>query len=147
MKRHLNILIAIVMLFGILATTARAQMTGGQRLIANIPFAFYVGGKTLPAGRYTITILSSTSDRQLLQLRSVDGRSTAMVVTIRVNGKVSEKTRLAFRRYGDQYFFGHAQLSGDQTTLAALKSGAERAQQRAIGAQKNSVLTIVTEER
>ena len=147
MKRHLNILIAIVMLFGILATTARAQMTGGQRLIANIPFAFYVGGKTLPAGRYTITILNSTSDRQLLQLRSVDGRSTAIVVTIRVNGKVSEKTRLAFRRYGDQYFFGHAQLSGDQITLAAFKSRAERAQERAIGAQKNSVLTIVTEER
>ena len=147
MKRHLNILIAIVMLVGILATNARAQMTSGQRVIANIPFAFYVGDKTLPAGRYAITVLNSTSDRQFLQLRSADGRSIAMVLTIRATGKASEKTKLLFRRYGDQYFFAHAQVAGDSITLSALKSRAERAQERAIGAQKNSVLTIVAEQR
>jgi hypothetical protein len=145
MKRHLNILITIAMLVGILATTTRGQMTNGQRVIANIPFTFYVGGKTLPAGRYTITMLNSTSDRKVLQLRSTDGRSTAMILTIRVNAKTSGETKLAFRRYGDQYFFAHAQLAGDPTTLSAFKSRAERAQERAIGAQKNSVLTIVAE--
>ena len=145
MKRHLNILIAIVMLVGILATSAPAQMTGGQRMVVNIPFTFYVGDKTLPAGRYAIAILNSTSDRQFLQLRSADGHSTAMVLTTRVNGKASVKARLAFRRYGDQYFFAHAQVAGDSTTLSALKSRAERAQERAIGVRRNSVLTIVSE--
>ena len=145
MKRHLNILLAIAMLVGISATNARAQMTSGQKVIANVPFAFYVGGKTLPAGRYTITMLNSTSDRPSLQLRSADGRSTAMVLTIRDNGKASEKTKLVFRRYGDQYFFAHAQVAGEPTKLSALKSRAERVQERAIGAQKNSVLTIVAE--
>jgi hypothetical protein len=145
MKRHLNILIVTVMLFGILATSARAQMTGGQKMVANIPFTFYAGDKTLPAGRYTIIMLNSTSDRQFLQLRSADGHSTAMVLTIRANGKASEKTKLVFRRYGDQYFFGHAQLAGDLTRLSTLKSRAERAQERAIGVRKNSVLTVVAE--
>ena len=145
MKRHLNILIAIAMLVGILATTTRAQMTSAQKVTANIPFTFSVGGKTLPAGRYTITMLNPTSDRKLLQLRSADGRSTAMILTISVNAKASEKTKLAFRRYGDQYFFALAQLAGDPTTLSTFKSRAERAQERAIGALKNSVLTIVAE--
>ena len=146
MKRHLNILITIAMLVGIVSATAHAQMTSGQKVIANVPFTFYVGSKTLPAGRYTITMLNPTSDRKLLQLRSMDGRSTAMVLTISVIAKTSGESKLAFRRYGDQYFFAHAQLAGDPTTLSTFKSRAERAQERAIGAQKNSLLTIVAEQ-
>ena len=145
MKRHLNILIAIAMLVGILATTTRAQMTSGQKVMANIPFTFYVGGKTLPAGRYTIIMLNSSSDRKLLQLRSADGRSTAMILTMSVNAKVSEQTKLAFRRYGDQYFFAYAQLSGEQSTLATLRSRAERSQERALGMRRNTIVTIVAE--
>ena len=145
MKRHLNILMAIAMLVALFTVSARAQITSGQKVVANIPFTFSVGGKTLPAGRYTITMLNPTSDRKLLQLRSADGRSTAMILTISVNAKASEKTKLAFRRYGDQYFFAHAQLAGDATTLSTFKSRAERAQERAIGAQKNSILSIVAE--
>ena len=145
MKRHLNILLASVMLVGICTASARAQMPSGQTVIANIPFTFYVGGKTLPAGRYTITTLNPTSDRKVLQLRSADGHTTAMVVTIPANGKVSEKSKLAFRRYGDQYFFAHAQLAGEPMTLSALKSRGERAQERAIGRQRSSVLTVVAE--
>src|ERR1041385_7578383 len=54
MKRHFNILITLVMLVGILAINARAQTASSQRLTANIPFAFNVGDKTLPAGRKSL---------------------------------------------------------------------------------------------
>ena len=145
MKRHRNILIALVMLVGILAVDARAQTASGQKMTANIPFAFNVGDKTLPAGRYTITLLSPTSDRKVVQLRSADGRSTAMVITLRVNAKTSENARVVFRRYGDSYFFAQAQLADDPTSLNTPKSRAERAQERALGVRKNSVLTIIAE--
>ena len=145
MKRHLNILTALVMLVGILAVEARAQTASSQRLTANIPFAFNVGNKTLPAGKYTITLLSSTSDRRVIQLRSADGRSSAMVLTLRVNAKTSENARIVFRRYGDSYFFAQAQLADDPTSLNTPKSRAERAQERALGMRKNSVLTIIAE--
>ena len=145
MKRHLNILTALVMLVGILAVEARAQTASSQRLTANIPFAFNVGNKTLPAGKYTITLLSSTSDRKVIQLRSADGRSSAMVLTLRVNAKTSENARIVFRRYGDSYFFAQAQLADDPTSLNTPKSRAERAQERALGMRKNSVLTIIAE--
>ena len=145
MKRHLNILTALVMLVGILAVEARAQTASSQRLTANIPFAFNVGNKTLPVGKYTITLLSSTSDRKVIQLRSADGRSSAMVLTLRVNAKTSENARIVFRRYGDSYFFAQAQLADDPTSLNTPKSRAERAQERALGMRKNSVLTIIAE--
>ncbi|HJP94467.1 MAG TPA: hypothetical protein VJ875_21075 [Pyrinomonadaceae bacterium] len=145
MKRHLNILIMIVMLVGILAINARAQTASSQRLTANIPFAFNLGDKTLPAGRYTITLLSSTSDRRVIQLRSADGRSTAMVLTLCVNAKTTEDARVVFRRYGDSYFFAQAQLADDPSSSNTLKSRAERAQERALGMRKNSVLTIIAE--
>ena len=145
MKRHLNILTALVMLVGILAVEARAQTASSQRLTANIPFAFNVGNKTLPAGKYTITLLSSTSDRKVIQLRSADGRSSAMVLTLRVNAKTSENARIVFRRYGDSYFFAQAQLADDPTSLNTPKSRTERAQERALGMRKNSVLTIIAE--
>ena len=145
MKRHLNILIAIVMLVGILAINTRAQSASSQKLIANIPFAFNVGSKTLPAGRYTITLLSPTSDRRVIQLRSADGSSTAMVLTLRVNAKAAEDARVVFRRYGDSYFFAQAQLADDPTSLNTPKSRAERAQERALGTRRNSVLTIIAE--
>jgi|ERR1041385_7402264 len=145
MKRHFNILITLVMLVGILAINARAQTASSQRLTANIPFAFNVGDKTLPAGRYTITLLSSTSDRRVVQLCSADGRSTAMVLTLRMNAKTAEEARVVFRRYGDSYFFAQAQLAADPSSLNTLKSRAERAQERALGMRKNSVLTIIAE--
>jgi hypothetical protein len=133
------------MLVGILAINTRAQSASSQKLIANIPFAFNVGSKTLPAGRYTITLLSPTSDRRVIQLRSADGSSTAMVLTLRVNAKAAEDARVVFRRYGDSYFFAQAQLADDPTSLNTPKSRAERAQERALGTRRNSVLTIIAE--
>ena len=81
MKKYFSIPMAIIMLTGVLAVTAHAQTSSTQRVIANIPFTFNVGKTTLPAGRYTITVLNPSSDRKILQIRSLSGRSSAMVLT------------------------------------------------------------------
>src|SRR5678815_1209538 len=116
MKRIFNIPLIIIIFTGMLAIKAHAQT---QKLTANIPFAFHVGKTTMPAGRYTITVLNPSSDRKILQIRSMNGRSSAVVLTTGIIGKTSENAKLVFERYGDRYVYAQAQLAGDDTTLAA----------------------------
>ncbi len=130
MKRFFNISLIIIVFAGVIAINAQAQ----TKVIASIPFAFNVGKTMLPAGRYTITVLNPSSDQKILQIRSLDGRSSAVVLTNGIIGKASENAKLVFERYGDRYVFAQAQLAGDETTLAAVRSK-----------RKNSMVAIVAE--
>lgn len=144
MKRHCNILITILMLAAVLTIGAQAQTAGAQQVVAAVPFEFNVGNTTLPAGKYVITVLNPTSDRRILQVRSKDGRFSAMILTSGVIGKAADDAKLVFHRYGDRYFFAQARMAGDATTLAAVKSRTERAQAVAKSGKK-SVITITAE--
>ena len=144
MKRQVRLFIAIVIIFGVSAISSRAQTGVSPTLRAEIPFTFSVGEKSLPAGVYTVRILNPTSDRKTLQIRSENGRVSAMVQTIGVNGAVSDDAKLVFHRYGEQYFFAQAQMAGERTSLAATKTRAERATQRAMKRPvSNTVVSIV----
>ena len=139
MKRYLSLTIVIMMF---VAVTAEAQMFGTQRMRAQIPFAFNVGDKSLPAGEYTIAVLNPASARKVLQIRSTDGRLSAIIQTNERNGNAPEEAKLVFNRYGDRYFFAQAQMSGDSTTLAAVKSNAERnTEQAAAGSGRVATVT------
>jgi len=144
MKRYLNFPLAIIILIGVVAISAQAQSSNTQRLIAKIPFAFTVGHKTLPAGRYTVTVLNPSSDRKTLQVRSMDGHSSAIVLTIAANATATDNAKLMFDCYGDHYYFAQAQMAGDSTTLAAVRSKAEQAERLALAkATRKSVVVIV----
>ena len=146
MKRQINILLAIIVLAGALTVNAQAQTARTQIAVANIPFSFNVGNKILPAGKYTVTVVNPASDRKILQIRSTNGRASAMIQTNSVEGNVSDKAKLVFQRYGDRYFFAQVQVAGDSTSFAALKSSAQRAQKEAVAAgAKQSLVVIVAE--
>ena len=145
MKRHCNILMTILMLAAVLTVGAQAQSASAQQVLAAVPFEFNVGNTTLPAGKYVITVLNPTSDRRILQVRSTDGRSSAMILTSGVIGKAADDAKLVFHRYGDRYFFAQARMAGDSTTLAAVKSRAERAEQAVAKSGKKSVINITAE--
>lgn len=140
MKRFFNITFAIIILAA--AFTARAQSSSSPLVIANIPFAFTASNKNLPAGRYTITVLNSTSDRKAVQIRSMNGRFSAMVLTNTVTGNVADNSKLVFERYDDRYFFSQAHIAGDSTSLAALRSHKEQKHLMAT-AKKKSLVVIV----
>ena len=144
MKRLFNIPLMIVVLASVLAVSAQAQTSSVQRVIANIPFAFSVGKTTLPAGRYTITVLNPTSDRKTLQIRSVNGRASAIVLTTTNDSNVSDTAKLVFERYGDQYFFAQAQLAGDATSLAAVRTK-QHSDKQVAKAGKKTVVVIEAE--
>lgn len=146
MKRYFNITVAIMMLTGILAVSAHAQTSSAQKVIASIPFTFSVGKTTLPAGRYTITVLNPSSDRKILQIRSMSGRSSAMVLTNGISGNASDDAKLVFERDGDRYVFAQAHMAGDETSLAAVRSRSDRNDKNAMAkSKKKSTVVIVAE--
>ncbi len=143
MKRYLQLTIALMVVCGVSATTSQAQTNTSPTMRADVPFTFMVGDKTLPAGVYTVSILNSTSDRKTLQIRSENGRLSAMVQTSGANTTPAKHTKLVFHRYGDHYFFAQAQLAGDSTILAATKTRAERATQRALKRSDSSTVVVI----
>ena len=145
MKRHLNIPMAIMVLVGALIVGAHAQSSSAQKVIANIPFEFNVGERLLPAGKYTITVTNPSSDRKILQIRSLDGRASAMLLTTSVLGNAADNAKLVFHRYADRYFFAQAHMAGDSTSLAAMKSKAERAEGQTIAKAQKTVVVIRAE--
>ena len=145
MKKFFNIPLAIMMLVGIVAVGAQAQTSSGQKVIASIPFTFNVGKATLPAGKYTITVVNPASDRKVLQLRSLDGHSTAMIQTRTNNVHASENAKLVFERDGDRYVFAQAQLAGETTGLAAVRPKEPREKNAMAKANKKSLVVIVAE--
>lgn len=148
MKTYFGLTIAIMMFVAVLATAAQAQSNGSLLMRAHIPFAFHVGNTELPAGQYNITVLNPSSDRKVLQIRSADGRVSAMVSTADLNAKSTDQSKIVFHRYGETYFFAQAQVSGESTTLVALKSSGERTEARTIAklGRNSSTLTIAAEQ-
>jgi hypothetical protein len=129
MKRYLTLTIAILMFMAVATITADAQVSG-SKMSASIPFAFNVGNKTLPAGEYTVRVVNPSSDQRVLQIRSKDGRVSAVIQTIGATSNNADDAKLVFHRYGDTYFFAQAQMAGDATMLAAVKTRAQRSKER-----------------
>ena len=72
--------------------------------------AISTGKATLPAGEYVVKCLDL--NRKHLVFQSSDGKATAIVSMILVNGRSQEDARLVFRRYGRRYFFFQAWAGG-----------------------------------
>ena len=140
MKRLCYTLMMTVVFVTLSASAAKAQTNSPERVIAKIPFAFTVGKTSLPAGKYTFSVVNPASDRKVLQIRSVDGHASVMVLTNSVKGIVTENAKLVFERYDDQYFFTLAQMAGDETGFAALWSKSERKQMIAKAAKKSVIV-------
>lgn len=141
MKKYFYIPLAVAILIGVLATNIQAQSSSSQRIVANIPFTFSVGKTSLPAGKYTFTVLNPASDRRILQIRSNNGRSTAMILTSGVIGEVSDNSKLVFECDGVHYYFAQAQMAGDSTSLAAPRTKIEK---QTIATAKKKSLVVIT---
>ena len=149
MKKQLYMLVTIIALITVAGlSSAKAQTQASVQLKANIPFAFSVGNKTLPAGEYTVRCTNPSSDMKVLQLRSIDGRESALVRTNSVNGKIQDNAKLVFYRYADQYFFAQVWLPSEAIGMQAAKSRAEKQMARELAANKSAKETVaVTAKR
>ena len=94
---------------------------------ANIPFDFHVSGERFAAGEYTVRCLNPASDLKVLQVRRTDSEAAVVLHTNGTIGRMGEKSRLVFNRYGNQYYFSQAWLPSESIGMQAVKSREEKA--------------------
>ena len=138
MRKQTCTMVATVVLLGCLAASANAQC-GGIHLIAQVPFQFSAGDRTLPAGEYLVQCLDP--NRRLLVLQSTDGRAAAIMPMIQVSGTSREGARLVFHRYENRYFFVQA-WAGGSNGLELPTTHAESAAARELAGIKSQPKTI-----
>lgn len=127
MRKQMFMLAASVVVLVTMAAVTTAQAQTNNQFTAEIPFDFHVGGERFPAGEYTIRCLNPSSDVKILQLRKTDGESSITLHTNSVVGRMNQKSRLVFSRYGNQYYFSQAWLGSESLGMQAVKSRQEKA--------------------
>jgi len=103
--------IALLMMVGLAVAAASAQST--QPMNFRTPFVFAVGDQLLPAGAYTVEVLSVTG---VLSFRSADGKVTVLVNSLPLQKtQFADRYKLVFHRYGSHYFASEIWAPGYRT--------------------------------
>jgi len=107
--------------------SANAQSAkSANKVVADIPFEFSVGYKTMPAGEYLVRSLLSAEDALMIQ--SADAKVSALRQT-EATAQMKNKTnaRMVFHRYGERYFLAEVWNGAGSTGRQLFKSQEERA--------------------
>jgi len=112
----------------IFAATASANAQSLERPIrVNVPFDFVVANKKLPAGKYLISRAQPNAGDLLLAVTSKDNLVNTFSFTVPVQVLTpTDKGKLVFHRYGEQYFLSEVWPAGATTGRVVAKSRAER---------------------
>jgi hypothetical protein len=126
--RGLTMLTLIVAL-ALASAVASAKAQSANTVIADIPFEFSVGSKTMPAGEYSVKAITRSGNGLLIL--SADRKISALRLSNETNvNKNKPHARLVFHRYGDRYFLAEVWNGTDNTGLQLVKSQEERAIER-----------------
>ena len=108
---------------GLLVSTASVQAQSSPKVIATIPFAFQAGSRNMPSGSYNIYLLSE----HVLLFRAANGHASGFfMVNPSYEGKVQERGRLVFHRYGDRYFLREVWEAGSNEGITCSASSEEK---------------------
>ena len=148
MKNYIATTIAaaglIVFVFAIDST---AQSAG--RLVANIPFDFYVGDEKLPKGKYEFEPARSQANSGGVVVRQAlksEGRSL-IVPTMAEIAKPGQETLLVFNRYGSDHFLSRVNLSTGDVSFKLRKASSEARTARQLQAVPVTVRQTVAAAR
>jgi hypothetical protein len=109
MKTQILAIAGAVILSTFMAGECRAQ---SRTIEATVPFAFEVGDKTMPAGKYRIESIA-TGAGSLQVIRSAKGDLQVTLSAIAVPAKnANSGPELIFHRYGTHYFLAQIQTGG-----------------------------------
>src|SRR5271154_4321842 len=124
---YARILVAIVGLLG-MGMAAHAEVRG--EIVVTLPFDFVAGGKTLPAGTYTVSTFTDDKYDGLL-LNNYDARASVFVRANEIHDAASDKPEVSFEQAGDQHFLSTIRTVHDiyniPVSRSALMEAAERA--------------------
>ena len=93
----------LLMIIGLFALVTGAKAETHREVIVKIPYEFVAGGRTLPAGTYTVSRLSD--DRLAgLSIVSREQRSGVLVLPNQFENRSADDTKISFERVGGMYF-------------------------------------------
>ncbi len=116
------LLLAVALAFVTAVASANAQ---SRRSIADVPFEFVAGNKTLPAGHYTIA--DSTLAGNVVQITARKKDASVFAMTVGLSTKAAnEEGKLVFHRYGNRYFLAEIWTGGNREGQKLSKSREEK---------------------
>jgi hypothetical protein len=123
-KQFLGTFAMLSLMLALAVVSVQAQTR--NRIEVQIPFAFQIGDKTLPAGDYSIKQLSQDT----LAIESLNGDERVVApaagrVEQNPNAKPSTE-KLVFRQYGEQYFLAQVWMTRGASGRELNKTDAER---------------------
>jgi hypothetical protein len=108
----------------LLPMMAAAQMQPGTKLVAQVPFDFMIGGKTVPAGTLSIQRVSPGS--ATLSMRNRDANVNIFCGAAHDESKTpAAASILVFNQYGHRYFLSQVKVEGSKTHYKLPESPAE----------------------
>lgn len=126
-------MLMLVVAVAFMTAVASANGQSSRTVIATVPFEFKVGDKALPAGDYTVSTISASSSA--LAIRNQDSNRAAIRLAIPIQvRKASDKGKLVFHRYGQNYFLSEVWSGGESTGWQLLKSKQERTMESQLAA-------------
>lgn len=101
MKQQLaSVLLILISLFG-LAAGAKAQTR--REVVVNIPYEFVAAGRTLPAGRYTVSRISENRYSGLI-ITNDDTRSSVFVLPNQFESQSGVDAKVRLEKVSNMYF-------------------------------------------
>ena len=136
MKRNvIGALMTLIVAFGIAVPVIQAQQT---IMSANVPFAFNIGDKSLPAGTYAVREM----DRATL-IQSKDAKDSVLGIYNYAGPSKAEETKLVFNKVGDHYFLAQIWTSARGQGLAVPESKLEKEMRASNSGPQSGVETMI----
>ena len=131
-------MVTVVLVLALGTAVASGQPQSANKVVADIPFEFNVGYKTMPAGEYSVQAIASAGDSLLI--KSADSKVSALRLS-EATSRVKDKShaRLVFHRYGDRYFLAEVWNGVDDIGRQLLKSDDEKAIERELASASGTV--------
>ena len=136
MKRNLiGALMTLIVASSIAVPVVQAQQT---ILTANVPFAFNIGAKQLPAGAYAVREMERAT---LIQSR--DGENSVLGIYQYAGPSKSDETKLVFHKVHDHYFLAEIWTSARGEGLSVPESKLEKEMRASNSGPQGGVETVI----
>jgi hypothetical protein len=115
MKRHLNNIVLTAGLSVLLGSSILSAQS--QKAVANIPFAYHVGEKSLPAGTYTIA--KSSSSQSVFALRETETGHEIFMPVVQQDTGAKNAWNLSFSCCAGECSLSQIRMAGDSYSPTA----------------------------
>jgi hypothetical protein len=119
MKKHYPSMLLTLTCF--LGLGVGAEGEAQREVVMTVPYEFVAGGKTLPAGTYTVTRVSEDRFGGLI-ISSYETRSSVFVMPNEFKGYPANNTKVRFKQIGDVHFLSKIETANGAYNIPAPQS-------------------------